>query len=225
MEAIILAGGFGTRLQGVVKDVPKPMADVNGRPFLEYVLDDLIQAGFKHAVLSVGYKHEIIMNHFGSKYKDLDISYAIEEEPLGTGGAIRFTLKIIKSDYFFVLNGDTLFRINYQEMIHPEPIVMALKYLNQNDRYGQVTFKNGYVSSFIEKGSASKEGYINGGIYRFHRAFLESLMLPKKFSLEKDVLEKHVFLKPIKGVSFDAYFIDMGIPEDYQKLKEDLLYE
>ncbi len=221
MEAIILAGGFGTRLSTVVADRPKPMADVNGRPFLELLLEHLSKSGFTKVVLAVGYMHEYIMNHFKDQYLGMEIVYAIETEPLGTGGAVLNAMQYITEDYAFIINGDTLFKIDFKEMIHDDLIVMAVAYLEKNERYGQVEIDRGYVTRFKEKETIAS-GYINGGIYRINKKHLESLALPKKFSFEKDVLEKQVYQKPIKAVYFDTYFIDMGIPEDYDKLKKDL---
>ena len=111
-ETIILAGGFGTRLQGVVKDLPKPMAPVNGRPFLTYILDYLIDYEYQRAVLSVGYLHEKIVDYFGKKYKTLEIDYAVEEEPLGTGGGILLAMSKCTTENVLVINGDTMFKVD-----------------------------------------------------------------------------------------------------------------
>ncbi len=108
-EAIILAGGFGKRLKAVVNDVPKPMAIINKRPFLEYLLSYLDFWGVNHLVLSVGYQKQMIMNHFGKSFKGIDIDYAVEDEPLGTGGAVKNAMTFIKGNHTFVLNGDTFF--------------------------------------------------------------------------------------------------------------------
>jgi D-glycero-alpha-D-manno-heptose 1-phosphate guanylyltransferase len=116
--AIILAGGLGTRLQSVVKDIPKSMADIAGKPFLEYQLNYLESQKIEHIILSVGYKYESIQNHFGSKYKNISISYAIEKEPLGTGGAVINALKEVKEDSVFILNGDTFFPISLENLFY-----------------------------------------------------------------------------------------------------------
>lgn len=221
MQAIVLSGGFGTRLSTVVADRPKPMADVNGRPFLEILLDDLAKNNFKKVVLAVGYMHEYIVNHFKDNYQGMEIVYAIEQEPLGTGGAVLNAMQYITDEYAFIINGDTLFKIDYKELIADDLLVMAIAYLEKNERYGQVEVDRGYVTRFKEKETINS-GYINGGIYRMNKKYLESLNLPKRFSFEKDVLEKQVYQKPIKAVYFEAYFIDMGVPEDYLKLQEDL---
>lgn len=221
MEAIVLAGGFGTRLKSMVHDIPKPMAPVNGKPFLTFVLDELEKYHFTKVVLAVGYKYEIIMSYFGNSYKNMTIEYAIENEPLGTGGAILQAVSLITSDYFFVINGDTLFKIDFNQLILSEPLVIASKYLSNNTRYGQMKVESDYITAFQEKG-LSTAGYINGGIYYISKEFLVNMSLPKKFSFEKELLEIRVKNNSIRTVIFDSYFIDMGIPEDYVRLQEDL---
>ena len=121
-EAIILAGGFGTRLQGVVKDLPKPMAPVNDRPFLTYILDYLIEYQYNKVILSVGYLHEKIEEYFGNQYKTLEIDYAMELEPLGTGGGILFAMSKCVTDNVLVINGDTMFKVDLDafERFHRE---------------------------------------------------------------------------------------------------------
>ncbi len=221
MEAIVLAGGFGTRLKSLVQDVPKPMAPVNGIPFLTFVLDELEKFHFTKVVLAVGYKFEIIMNYFGNKYKNMSVEYAIENEPLGTGGAIVQAMNHITLDHFFVINGDTLFKVDFNKMILDEPLVIASKYLSNNIRYGQMKVESNYITAFQEKG-VSSSGYINGGIYYISKKIIDNMSLPKKFSFEKEFLEVRVKNNPIRTVIFDEYFIDMGIPEDYLRLQEDL---
>ena len=115
-EAVILAGGFGTRLQSVVADVPKPMAPVNGKPFLQYILDYCIKQGIERVVLSTGYKHEVIFSFFGTQYNTITIQYAHEQEPLGTGGGIQFALQKCIDENVVVLNGDTFFDVDLQAL-------------------------------------------------------------------------------------------------------------
>lgn len=117
MEAVILAGGFGTRLQKVVHDVPKPMAPVAGKPFLSYLLDQLDRQGCTHAILAVGYKKEIIQDFFGSHYKGISLSYSVEDDPLLTGGALKKALRQVTEDVAVVLNGDTFFSVDFSKMI------------------------------------------------------------------------------------------------------------
>ncbi|MFZ9846642.1 MAG: nucleotidyltransferase family protein [Flavobacteriales bacterium] len=224
-EAIILAGGFGTRLQTVVADVPKPMAPVNGKPFLQYILDYCIQQGINSVVLSTGYKHEVIFNFFGSQYNSIQIQYARENEPLGTGGAIQFALQKCTQEHVVVLNGDTFFNVDLQKLedehqkAHSEFSIAAKKMYNF-DRYGIIQTDQNRISAFEEK-RAVNEGIINAGVYIIHRKKFLALQLPQKFSMEKDYMEKFFASKPFYAFEFSGYFIDIGIPEDYEKLQID----
>ena len=136
MEAIILAGGFGKRLKSKIKDIPKPMAPINGRPFLEYIMQKLLNYGFDHVVLSVGYKSEVISDYFGDNYFGIRISYVKETSPLGTGGAIKLALTKSKEDHIFIINGDTYFDIDFLQIdrywqLHKKPIIVTT---NVSDR-------------------------------------------------------------------------------------------
>lgn len=227
-EAVILAGGFGTRLQSVVKDLPKPMAPVNGRPFLTYILDYLIDYNYTKVVLSVGYLHEKIEKHFGTKYKSLQISYAVETEPLGTGGAIAYAMTFCESENILILNGDTLFKADLSgfEQFHTKChslLSIILRHVNDTSRYGSVNMdENGRILNFTEKNNTSGEGLINGGIYLINKELINKLTLPQKFSFEKDVMEKFVHEMPFHALTSDAYFIDIGIPEDYARAQKEL---
>lgn len=226
-QAVVLAGGLGTRLRTVVQDLPKPMAPVNGRPFLEYVLDELNDFGIEEIVLAVGYKFEIIRAHFGHHYRSLTISYSIENEPLGTGGGIRQAFDLLYDEPAFVLNGDTLFKVDLANMadFHVQSnsdLTIALKPMENFDRYGTVEIeKSGRIAAFHEKKHCPK-GLINGGIYLFSKSIFEVENYPEKFSFEKDLLEKHMRDLKISGFLSDAYFIDIGIPEDYRRASLEL---
>ncbi|MEO6169105.1 MAG: nucleotidyltransferase family protein [Chitinophagales bacterium] len=225
--AIILAGGFGTRLQSVVKDHPKPMADINGKPFLQHLLDFLILQGINTCILSVGYKWETIQEYFGSSYRSINLSYVVEETPLGTGGAILNAVQSCEEEELFVFNGDTFFAIDLALFYHEHSqqtslLSLALKSMTNFDRYGVVvTDGAGRVNSFEEKKFYST-GNINGGIYLLNRTLFDQLQLPEKFSFEKEVMEKYYATIPFQGVVFDDYFIDIGIPEDYERAKNEL---
>ena len=226
-EAIVLAGGLGTRLQNVVSDRPKPMALVNDRPFLEYILEFLEAFNIKNVILSVGYKKEYIKSYFGNSYKSLNLYYSEEDEPLGTGGAIKKALKLAKTKNIIILNGDTYFDINLKSFydFHVEKqslLTMALKYMKDFDRYGTVNMgEDGKITGFEEKG-AKNIGLINGGIYLINKDLEKDLNnFPDKFSFERDFLEKLVGKKSFYGVPFDGYFIDIGVPEDYEKAKHE----
>lgn len=224
METIILAGGFGKRLQSVINDMPKPMADINGRPFLSFLLDYLINQKVKKVLLSVCYKHEVIENYFGFKYKDIEIEYVLEKEPLGTGGAVREALKCAKNNDVAVINGDTFFDINLLEMFEfhlkkSSILTVAVKQIQNCSRYGAVFIQDNKIKSFEEK-SLSTAGFINGGIYMLNKAvsgFLNEYSMP--FSFEKDFMQQNTQIINMLPYISDGYFIDIGIPEDYEKAK------
>ncbi len=221
-EAIVLAGGFGTRLQGVVKDLPKPMAPINDVPFLAYQLNYLKTQGVERIVLSVGYLHETIVEYFNYSYNGMEIDYAIEKDALGTGGGIALALSKIKSDFAFVLNGDTMFRVDLLNMenfhfTQQSDLTLALKKMDNIDRFGSVDIENNKITGFLEKNAKKGAGFINGGIYIMEKNFFEKLNLKGKFSFEKDCLEIYYKTLNFKGFCSEAYFLDIGIPEDYEK--------
>lgn len=225
-EAIILAGGFGTRLQEVVIDLPKPMADINGKPFLEYQLNYLSNFGIKRVIFSVGYLSETISNYFGDKFGDIEIDYAYEENPLGTGGGILNAFHKRKTIELIVLNGDTLFDIDINTFFqnhknHNSLFSLALRPLNSVDRYGSVIVENNIINKFAEKGEFSGVGVINGGVYIINEKFFEKANLPTKFSMEKDVFEKLLNEFDFYGFPFKNYFLDIGIPEDYIRAQDE----
>lgn len=221
-EAIVLAGGFGTRLQGVVKDLPKPMAPINNIPFLAYQLNYLKSQGIERVVLSVGYLHETIIEYFNYNYNEMEIDYTIEKDALGTGGGIALALSKVKSNFAFVLNGDTMFRVNLLEMenfhfLQNADLTLALKKLDNIDRFGSVDLENHRINGFLEKNAKKGAGFINGGIYIMEKNFFNKLNLSGKFSFEKDCLEKYFNTLNFNGFTSEAYFLDIGIPEDYEK--------
>ena len=225
-EAIVLAGGLGTRLRSVVKDVPKPMADVNGKPFLEYILDYLLNSELEKVILSVGYKYEVILKYFGEKYKDLVLIYSIEDEPLGTGGAIKKSLSFVNDKDILILNGDTFFKIDFFKFLEfhkskKADLSIALKPMKNFDRYGTVEIDSNYrIIGFKEK-TYKKFGLINGGVYLLKTEVFKEINFPEKFSFEKEFLEKFYENLHFFGLPFDNYFIDIGIPEDYERAKRD----
>lgn len=227
-EAIVLAGGFGTRLQGVVKDVPKPMAPVNGRPFLTHILDYLIEYQYTRVILSVGYLHEKIEEFFGTQYKSLEIDYAVETEPLGTGGGILFAMSKCKTDNVLVINGDTMFKVDLTEFEHFYAaksclLSIVLREVDDVARYGSVTIGNdNMIILFSEKGISAGRGFINGGVYMINRALFEKYPRPQKFSFEKDLMEKLYTQERFFAMPSDGYFIDIGIPEDYARAQNEL---
>jgi len=225
-EAIILAGGFGTRLQKVVSDLPKPMAPINGRPFLEYQLNYLATFGIKRVIFAVGYLAETISEHFGEIFNGIEIDYAYEQNPLGTGGGILNAFHKRHTDELIVLNGDTLFEINindFYEMHAKNNSVfsLALRELDSVDRFGSVVTQKNIITKFAEKGEFTGKGVINGGVYIINTKFFEKANLPTKFSMEKDVFEKLLSDFDFYGFPFSNYFLDIGIPEDYNKAQDE----
>lgn len=218
--AIILAGGLGTRLQSVVKDAPKPMAPVNEKPFLYWLLHYCDRQGIKEVILSVGYKSEMIEKYFGNSFQSISLKYCHEKEPLGTGGAILEVLKYTSTSEVFVLNGDSFFNINlnnfyHQHQQHHSLLSLALKSMENFERYGVVkTDSSNGITAFEEKKTTAK-GDINGGVYIINRKIFTGKILPDKFSFEKDFLEKFLTQESMSGFVFNNFFIDIGIPEDY----------
>lgn len=226
-ECIILAGGLGTRLRTAVPDLPKCMAPVAGKPFLAHVINYFRDQGIEKFIFSLGYKYEVIQEFLDASYAGLSRQYVIEKEPLGTGGAIQLACKQATEQHVLILNGDTMFSIqvpalaafHLQQQAH---CTLALKPMRHFDRYGVVDIAaNGAIKSFKEK-QYYESGLINGGIYALQvEAFLKE-GLPEKFSFEKDYLEKLYTTRPMYGLVQDAYFIDIGIPEDFERANEEL---
>lgn len=218
MEAVILAGGLGTRLAQVVKEVPKPMAPVAGKPFLVYVVEDLIAQGINRIVMAVCYKKECIMDFFGRRYKDVEILYSVEETPLFTGGAIKQALSQCKDERVFVVNGDTYFSMDYRKMRafaeeKKTSATIAVKEMVDFERYGKVQIsETGLVTAFHEKAPCEK-GWINGGIYDIKASCLCGY--PIKFSIEQECFPNLLKSGQIAAFPCDGFFIDIGIPEDY----------
>ena len=221
MEAIILAGGLGTRLRSVVSEVPKCMAPVGGKPFLQYQLEWLSRFDISHVVLSVGYLKEVIEEFVASREWPFKVSYAVEKEPLGTGGGIRLALSKCRGKKVFVLNGDTFFNVDLKALTFTAPVTLALKPMRDFDRYGAVDWDGDLVNAFHEKAHCA-EGLINGGVYAIDRTTLDMGLFPKKFSFEKEVLEPLADYGLVAGMVADGYFIDIGIPEDYARAQREL---
>lgn len=225
-EAIILAGGLGTRLRSAVPELPKCMAPVAGKPFIAYVIDHFRGQGVNKFIFALGYKSEAFID-FLSQQNGITYQLSIEDEPLGTGGAIRKACGLATAENVFATNGDTLFRADLSKLaaFHLQKqadCTLSLKPMQNFDRYGLVkTDEDGKVVSFQEKQHYG-EGTINAGLYAINVAALLQADLPEKCSFEKDFLEKQYTGGRIFGLVQDAYFIDIGIPEDYQKAALDL---
>ena len=227
MEAIVLAGGLGTRLRSVISELPKPMAPVNARPFLSYILDQLQESGTAKIILAVSYKAEAIQDYFQDSYKGIPLEYSVEDEPLGTGGGILKALSLVKMPHVLVINGDTFFKISLQELYpfhleHEAHLTLAARKVENSGRYGSLVLgSDARITGFNEK-SLSSNSLINGGIYVIDKKFLENLNLSGKFSFEKDLLEKCFQVYRFFGKVEDAPFIDIGIPEDYERAQGQL---
>jgi D-glycero-alpha-D-manno-heptose 1-phosphate guanylyltransferase len=225
MEAIILAGGSGTRLREVVPDLPKPMAPIAGRPFLAILLALLDRKGFARVVLSVGFMAEKITNYFGNRFGSLELVYVVEPKPLGTGGAVRLAMQACTNDHIFIVNGDTFLDLDVNQVernwqMHRRPIIVAREQPDTT-RYGRLLVVDGGVTAIADKG-ATGPGLINAGCYVFNRGQLDRYPVGLPFSLESDYLSKAV-----ASTRFDVYvttgiFIDIGVPEDYRRAQSEL---
>jgi len=229
-EAIILAGGLGTRLRSAVPDLPKCMAPVAGKPFLHYVISYYQSQGIEKFIFSLGYMHEIIEEFLSRELLISNYQLSIEEEPLGTGGAIRLGCEKATKKTVLVLNGDTFFKIKIDKLSSFHDMcgadcTLSLKPMKNFDRYGLVELnQDDSIRDFQEK-KYYQSGFINGGVYALHAArFLEE-RLPEKFSFETDYLEKFYTSRRMFGVGQDEYFIDIGVPEDYERAQVEMKNE
>lgn len=226
MEAIILAGGQGTRLAPRLQGIPKGMAPVGGRPFLQILLSRLKQSGCSRAVLAVGYLRKAIQAHFGHSFEGMHVAYAVEESPLGTGGAVRNALGTVTEGAVLILNGDTFLDADYRAMMafhHQSHAVITMAITRQSDvaRFGDVTVEGGRVTGFGEKGRRGP-GWINGGAYVLNRDSDWPEGLGKHFSFEKDFLERHLELLRPAAFRVTGFFLDIGVPEDYDRAQTEL---
>lgn len=227
VEAIILAGGKGTRIQPVIGAYPKPMAKVGGHPFMAYLLRHLETQGITDLRLSLGFGHKIIEDWMQTQSFSFDWQPVIESTPMGTGGAIRLSMETLKGDTVLVLNGDSLFPLDLGPFLgfHQEKKAecsLALKEMIAFDRYGRVEVDDqDRILAFEEKQPCSR-GWINTGVYLVHRpSFLEATP-SAPFSFEKDYLEAFYREHPFYGYRTEAYFIDIGIPEDYARAQSEM---
>ena len=226
--AIVLAGGLGTRLRAEVPNVPKPMAPINMRPFLEYLMDYWIDQGVDRFVLSIGYKSQIIIDHFGSSYKGISLDYVVEEIPLGTGGGLLLALEKVTADKVLLLNGDTFFPVPLDrlEQFYAEAsadCVFSLFEAQEAGRFMGVDIGNGGEILSLSSNDQKIGRLANGGVYLLRPKTIKALSLPKgiKISLEEDIFAKmmtqsmHLF-----GIGFKSIFIDIGVPADYRQCSD-----
>jgi histidinol-phosphate phosphatase family protein len=225
LTAVVLAGGFGTRLRAVVSDCPKVLAEVNGRPFLAYLLDQLVRAGVDTAVLCTGYKAEQIEAAFGDVYRGMRLRYSRETEPLGTAGAIRLALPLIESEEMLVLNGDSYCAADFAEHVRLHRAgdhhgSLLLTPVPDASRFGQVlTRDDGRVTDFLEKDPTARAGWINAGVYVFQRHLLREIPLGRAVSLEREMLPNWI-PRGLGTLRSDTKFLDIGTPESYREAAE-----
>lgn len=228
-EAVVLAGGFGTRLRPVISDLPKPLAPVNGQPFLHYVFAHLKKHGIKRVVLSVGYMHEKIRAHFGNEYLGMEVKYAIEEQPLGTGGGIRLGMEQCQGAHVLAMNGDTFFEVPLTQLFEDHlggsaDATLALRAVEDGSRYGTIELDGKRIKAFREKSPEhTGKQLINGGVYAMRRkTFMQHTEPGIAFSIEYDFFGKYSENLLLHAFPCEGYFIDIGIPEDYARAKAEL---
>jgi D-glycero-alpha-D-manno-heptose 1-phosphate guanylyltransferase len=226
VEAIVLAGGLGTRLAGRLNGVPKPMAPIAGRPFLEILLNQLQHAGCTRVLLSVGHLHEVIERHFGAHFRGMAVDYAIESAPLGTGGAIRAAQRKAAEQSVLVTNGDTFLDADYAAMLRfhqaeAAALTMAITHRADVARYGGVIVSEKRITGFQEKGR-SGPGWINAGAYAIDKDLRWPAHLDEKFSFETDFLAQEIAALAPRAYEVNGFFLDIGVPEDLDRAQTEL---
>ena len=225
ITAVLLAGGFGTRLRSVVSDKPKILADICDRPFVTFLLDQLVMAEIREAILCTGYMANEVYGKLGDAYKSLKLTYSKEDSPLDTGGALRLALPYIKSDIALVMNGDSFVNVKFSEYINwffkkKCPASLLLANVSDTRRFGKVLVdENGRLFSFKEKGSGRISGWINAGVYLIKKSLIETIPEGTPFSLEREFFPKLVD-QGLYGFQFEGEFIDIGTPETFASAKD-----
>lgn len=221
IEAVILVGGKGVRLRSLVHDRPKPMAEVGGRPFVEWLLLTLAKQGIARVVLCTGFMAEFIESHFSDKYwQGMEVVCIREPCPLGTGGALRNALGAIKTDVCLVLNGDSycsfdLNQIRTSFLRNNADILLLLTYQADVSRYGTVRVdESGSITDFLEKTSTCTDGYISAGVYMMRRSVIAQIPRNIEFSLERDLFPSKV-RKGLFAMVGTGPFVDIGTPDSY----------
>ena len=226
IDVLILCGGQGTRMRPVLADKPKILIDLGGKPFLDILLKNLATQGFQRIILSVGYLKEQIINHFATNTdKKIQIEFATEDTPLGTGGAVKKAKSLIKSDNFLIMNGDSLCLVDYQKFYenHLDKgalISMVLNKVADTSDYGEVKLDDGNkIVNFNEKGGGKKSGLISAGIYFMRKNIFSYMPKESNFSLEYDFFPK-ILDKPCYGFVSEEEFIDIGTPKKYKRASQ-----
>ena len=219
---VILAGGFGTRLKSVLNGLPKPMADINGTPFLFYLFQNWINKGFNDFILSLHFESEVIIdfieNQKKSLLKDCNVRYVVEPTPLGTGGAISYLIKKTNlDDIFFVANADTWIEDGYSVLNEIEGNVIGVVEIDDTQRYGSVLIDNdGFILKFTEKNNPKYNGLINGGIYKLLKDEFKNCN-ENPYPIKNDFFQKLISKKKLQAQKINTQFIDIGVPEDYYR--------
>jgi len=222
ISVAILVGGLGTRLKPVVDDRPKVMASINGRPFLTYLLDQINDAGLTDVILCVGYMGKYIEAEMGQTYRNLTLHYSYEQEPLGTGGALRNAQDFINSDTILLMNGDSYCQYNAGNFLsfHEKNNAVAsllLTFVGDTSRYGAVKINDhNHVLAFEEKRSFTGPGWINAGIYLIDRTTISEIPVKRFVSLEKEIFPSLIG-KGLYGFMNEGLFLDIGTPDDLAK--------
>jgi D-glycero-alpha-D-manno-heptose 1-phosphate guanylyltransferase len=217
MQLVVLAGGLGTRLRGAIPDgLPKPMASIAGKPFLEHLLDRAIHQGVEEVHLLVGHAADVITAHFGRNYGGIPVTYSFEEDPLGTGGALKAAERQLAHE-FLLANGDTFVDVSYRrllDLLGSNCLSMSVANIDNVSRYGTVITEIDVVVGFSEKRS-SGQGTVNAGVYACRRGLLDLLPDQASFSFERDFLEPELPRLRPKFLLVDSGIIDIGTPETY----------
>jgi NDP-sugar pyrophosphorylase family protein len=224
IDVVILCGGFGKRLQTIVKDIPKPMAKIKRRPFLDILIDFIASYGFKHFILCTGYKAGVIERYYKQKTNKLTIEFSREKKPLGTGGAIKNAKNYIKSNPFLVANGDSFCKINLKEFVDfhlKKKALISIAVTNTDicDDYGVIAINDlQRIVEFDEKAKGYKNRLINAGFYLLQREVFSLMPGEGNFSIERDLFPK-IIKKDLYAFETQESVIDIGTPERYEKAK------
>ena len=225
-QVVILAGGLGTRLKTVVSDKPKVLAEVLNRPFLTYILDQVSFAGFREVVLCTGFKAEHIKKKLGQTYKSLHILYSTEEQPLGTGGALRLALPYLWSDVVLAMNGDSYIDVNLGAYVDwffrksNSDAAIVLTKLPDTTRFGNVVIdQDEHITAFNEKIAKENIGWINAGIYLMKKSLIAAIPTDRFYSLEREFFPS-LTGKKLLGFRVEGRFIDIGTPASYAGAQE-----
>ena len=227
-DVIILCGGRGSRLKRTTKNLPKPLIKIDGRPFLDILIAHFYRIGLRRFILASGYRADIIRKYYSENNTDgLKILCSREKKPLGTGGAVKNAQRFVHSNYFIVLNGDSIYNFGLPEFLKfclkktTFLGAIALKRLTCGKDYGSISIdRRGRIINFTEKNGASKNCFVNGGVYIFNKNIFPMIPLNRKFSLEMDLFPKLTALKGFYGYKTKGFFIDIGTPQRLKKAKK-----